>query len=169
MHRDSPSQCNRSFTHGAWFSVHVDGYPHLAPVGNGDAARPIWQEISAAQFLLPAHVIQEYISPTRSFDPTPNFATPNLEVKDGAFGTSGQGLDTWIAPLREGGDSCAALVRGRYAIIYPNWHVNAIADRDAVRQDAAAVSALYLTRQQQLTGLIESLPQRCALIEQTRP
>jgi tRNA A-37 threonylcarbamoyl transferase component Bud32 len=112
------------------------------------------QQVGGAQLLLPAHVINEYCSPTRSFSPVPNFRDAVILPCARAVGKG-----EWFTATYNGGklaekfavvrgprvwDGCAAVSDWRFA---PDWPCS---DRDSVR-------ALSSTRTAQREELIAEL------------
>ena len=121
-----------------------------------DEADACWvQQVGGAQLLLPAHVINEYCHPTRSFDPCPDFTKPE---QSGAWRSRevGYNKEDWNIVITANG---SGIVRGQK--INHNQQVESYAicdlDKYLMRIDAGAMRAMYKARTQQRSRLLTEL------------
>jgi hypothetical protein len=123
--------------------------------GEGDAA---WvQQVGGAQLWLPAHAINEYCRPDRSFHPTPNFLEVNLprsmKTDDGFWFTAeynGGKLGVKFGVLRSSSSAASGYLPGG---IYLQ---SSLLQRGPAR-DHLSVCALVKARRQQLDVLASNL------------
>lgn len=122
-----------------------------------DTYKQTWVEkVGGAQLLLPAHVINEYCHPTRSFDPAPDFSKPEAT---GAWRIRATDEGEWFSASlgwRTLGQGFAVYRFSRRCAWVRSLEVNGIGQVHCcgVECDSTAVSALLKTRQAQRATMV---------------
>jgi len=148
--------------HGKHFDLNhlvgaLDTYVKNYDAWNGQQCRTHWcQQVGGAQLLLPAHVVNEYCRPDRSFDPVPDFTKGNLPRVRTVYVNKPD--DEWFSVVYNGGKigNTFACVRGGAA-----WSVGGLMNwlraGAGAEVDHAATQKLMKSREQQLQGLKSDL------------
>jgi len=115
------------------------------------------QQVGGAQLLLPAHVINEYCHPTRSFNPCPDFT--KLEP-NGTWRTRQTDKGEWFTAQYNDGSLGVkfAVARGAYSRPFAmRWGIHERETNIKTKLDHAGVRALYDARTQQRSRLLTEL------------
>lgn len=167
---DTGAWVNKHGIHANWdnliiaLKIYIDNYDSWT----GEQCKIHWiQQVGGAQVLLPAHVVNEYCHPARSFEPCPNYTTAdplprarrvevydNGSVKDGGewfiCSLFGQELGKTFAFYRGARPSADGAVRG-----IATWCMRI--GKLVSMLDHAGIAALYSARTRQRNDLITEL------------
>lgn len=175
-HEDARKQA-QGFETGSWVSQHgvsanwqnlLDAQQKFfaeCDAQNWNVANITWvQQVGGMQLLLPAHVINEYCRPSRSFSPCPDFS--KLEP-DGAWRVRVTNNGEWFtAKVNNGSIGIGfGVARGGYhesgLTRYPTCNGGGpSAWRSFPQQDHQVLPKLFTIRQQQRDALLEDLKSR---------
>ncbi|MGC1182060.1 hypothetical protein [Legionella sp.] len=91
--------------------AHVDGYSAWYNTSNWDAMEAAWLVVSKAQRDVPAHVVQEYCRPDRSFYPCPSFNELTLPRGLTFYNWTTSQIDSWFPLVPSNSDLNFGLIR----------------------------------------------------------
>ena len=129
----------------------LDTYVKNYAAWNSQQRKTHWcQQVGGAQLLLPAHVVNEYCRPDRSFDPVPDFTKGNLPRVRTVYVNKPD--DEWFSVVYNGGkigNTFAAVRAGGGFVAIVEWWLCVL--------DHAATQKLMKSRELQLQGLKSDL------------
>ena len=114
------------------------------------------QQVGGAQLLLPAHVINEYCHPTRSFDPCPNFkdsaALPRTrKVNEGEWFTASYNSGTLGVKF-----ACARAWALGGSWLWVEYYARSVCDRNSIR----VLSSTRIAQREELITELRAKPVR---------
>jgi hypothetical protein len=112
------------------------------------------QQVGSAQWLLPAHIVQEYCHPSRSFVPCPLYEEAEFprEMKTA--------VGSWLTAIYNGGKLGEKFAYTRYNWARPHGYDRSFV-KDGLRSDAKALQNLWQKRLQQLESLKAEFVEDC--------